>query len=74
VDDDVALVPLAEEPDLEIGFSVPTQNNGALRSKREMRLRLAHVNEGPRDDQIERPTGTALAQMDAFAELPFGTR
>jgi polar amino acid transport system substrate-binding protein len=36
VDDDVALVPLAEEPDLEIGFSVPTQNKWGIAIKKAM--------------------------------------
>ncbi|MNP59945.1 ABC transporter glutamine-binding protein GlnH precursor [compost metagenome] len=45
VDDDVALVPLAEEADLEIGFSVPTQNKWGIAVKKGNEAWLAEVNE-----------------------------
>jgi ABC-type amino acid transport substrate-binding protein len=45
VDDDVALVPLAEEADLEIGFSVATQNKWGIAIKKGNTPWLAEVNE-----------------------------
>ncbi|MBT8766517.1 substrate-binding periplasmic protein [Metapseudomonas boanensis] len=45
VDDDVALVPLAEEADLGIGFSVPTQNKWGIAVKKGNGQLLARVND-----------------------------
>ncbi|EOZ4917404.1 TPA: amino acid ABC transporter substrate-binding protein [Pseudomonas aeruginosa] len=45
VDDDVALVPLAEEADLEIGFTVATQNKWGIAIKKGNETWLAEVNE-----------------------------
>jgi polar amino acid transport system substrate-binding protein len=45
VDDDVALVPLAEEADLEIGFNVATQNRWGIAVKKGNEAWLAEVNE-----------------------------
>lgn len=56
VDDDVALVPLAEEPDLTIGFTVPTNNRWGIAIKRDQRAWLDEVN-------------SALAALKADGEL-----
>ncbi|MCO6056704.1 ABC transporter substrate-binding protein [Pseudomonas sp. MOB-449] len=45
VDDDVALVPLAEEVDLAIGFSVPTQNRWGIAVKKGNGLLLSQVDQ-----------------------------
>ncbi|MED5606301.1 ABC transporter substrate-binding protein [Pseudomonas sp. JH-2] len=56
VDDDVALVPLAEEPDLAIGFSVPTHNRWGIAVKR---------GQGQWLDEVD----SALAALKADGEL-----
>ncbi|MCP8464944.1 ABC transporter substrate-binding protein [Pseudomonas sp. ZM23] len=56
VDDDVALVPLAEEPDLAIGFTVPTGNRWGIAVKLRNRSWLDEVD-------------SALAAMKANGEL-----
>ncbi|WP_271408611.1 substrate-binding periplasmic protein [Pseudomonas sp. Q1-7] len=45
VDDDVALVPLTEETDLAIGFSVPTQNRWGIAVKKDNGELLARVDQ-----------------------------
>lgn len=45
VDDDVALVPLADEPDLEIAFVVKTQNKWGMAVKKGNRALVSEVNE-----------------------------
>lgn len=56
VDDDVALVPLAEEPDLTIGFSVPTRNRWGIAVRLGERRWLDEVD-------------SALAALKADGEL-----
>ncbi|WP_458734106.1 substrate-binding periplasmic protein [Zobellella taiwanensis] len=56
VDDDVALVPLAEEADLAIAFTVPTQNEWGIAIKKGQPAWLARVNQ-------------ALSEVKASGEL-----
>jgi len=46
VDDDVALIPVAEEPDLEVAFTVPTRNPWGIavsKQRPELRAELDHA-------------------------------
>jgi ABC-type amino acid transport substrate-binding protein len=74
VDDDVALVPLAEEADLEIGFSVPTQNQWGIAVKKGNEAWLAHVNEALATIKSNGQLEQLWRKWMPSLSYPFGTR